>query len=295
MSTLIIIGGPTGVGESTITREIIRLLPKTKRLITTTTRAPRGKEKDGRDYFFVSKKEFQKRVKQNVFIEHTYIEVRDVYYGSEKKRIDYWLSRGYNVVVNLDIVGAQAMKKNYADRCVTLFIVPDKMENIKKRILHRTPDIAADDLKKRLIYARQEIRDKKKYDFIVINHQDQLKKAVTETLKILKTFIKKPATQIRQIPFPKKEWPNIARQLNESATCSTVRCCQQLDKYKVGEIYATPWGDTIKITKITRYSKATAIPTWKLMTKTMQRSVKQGELYGNNQWDHILFKKFLKK
>jgi len=190
-NALIVIGGPTGVGESTVTREIIRLLPKTKRLITTTTRAPRGKEKNGKDYFFISKPEFQKRIKQNVFIEHTYIKVRDVYYGSEKKRIDYWLRRGYNVIVNLDIVGAQAMKKIYPDNCVTLFIAPDKFANIKKRILHRTPDIAADDLEKRLLYARQEIRDKKKYDFLVINHQDQLKKAVKETLKILQKFLKK--------------------------------------------------------------------------------------------------------
>ena len=190
-SALIVLGGPTGVGESTITKEIIKRLPETKRLVTSTTRAPRGQEKNGKDYFFFTKKEFKARLKKNFFIEHTYIKVRDVYYGSEKKRIDYWLNRGYNVVVNLDIVGARAMKKNYPDRCITLFIVPDKFENIKKRILHRTPEIVADDLKKRLIYAKQEIKDKKHYDFIIPNKQNQLEKAVTETLKILKKFIKK--------------------------------------------------------------------------------------------------------
>lgn len=189
-AALIVIGGPTGVGESTITKEIINRLPKTRRLITTTTRPPRGQEKDGKDYFFLTKTEFKKRLKKNFFIEHTYIKVRDVYYGSEKKRIDYWLNRGYNVIANLDIVGAEAMKKNYSDRCISLFIVPDKFSNIKKRLLNRNPNIKPEELKKRLIYAKQEIKDKKKYDLIIINKQDQLKVAVDETLKQIKLFLR---------------------------------------------------------------------------------------------------------
>jgi hypothetical protein len=94
----------------------------------------------------------------------------------------------------------------------------------------------------------------------------------------------------KQMPFPEKEWKDIAKQLRKGS-CSSVRCCYQLGKYKTGDIYLTPWGDKIKIEEVTRYSKAEDIPTWNLMDKGMKISVKKGEQYGNSQWDYVKFKK----
>lgn len=186
MPLLIPIGGPTGVGESSITREIIKRLPKTKRLVTTTSRSPRLNEKHGKDYFFLSEAEFEKRIKENKFLEFTLFAVRNVYYGSEKKRIDYWLNRGYNVIANIDKIGATKMKEVYGDRCVTFFIVPEKFSDLKKRILHRQPDIEKEELAKRLAHARIEMKDKKFYDYIIVNKQGKLAESARQALKIIK-------------------------------------------------------------------------------------------------------------
>ncbi len=93
-----------------------------------------------------------------------------------------------------------------------------------------------------------------------------------------------------QMSFPKREWENVARRLRRNS-CSSVRCCNQLGKYKVDGIYSTPWGDVIKIEEVTRYTKAEDIPTWHLMDKGMKVSVRKGGQYGNSQWDYVKFKK----
>lgn len=72
---------------------------------------------------------------------------------------------------------------------------------------------------------------------------------------------------------------------------SSTRCCKELDKYKVGKIFKTPWGDLVKITKVTRYTKLEEIPTWKYFDKGMKISARQGEKYGGGKWDHVFFEK----
>jgi hypothetical protein len=95
----------------------------------------------------------------------------------------------------------------------------------------------------------------------------------------------------QQMPFPEREWNDIRKQLKEVGTCSTVRCCNQLGKFKIGDVFSTPWDSKIKIVKVTRYSKAENIPTWDFMDKGMKISVRKGGQYGNSQWDYIIFKK----
>ena len=93
------------------------------------------------------------------------------------------------------------------------------------------------------------------------------------------------------MPFPKREWKDIKKILAETGQCSTVRCCYELGRYKVGEIFETPWKDLVKIVKVTRYNRAEDIPTWKLLDKGMKISVRMGSRYGGSKWDHIYFKK----
>jgi hypothetical protein len=93
------------------------------------------------------------------------------------------------------------------------------------------------------------------------------------------------------MPFPKREWLDMKKELKKCEISSSTRCCQQLGIYKVGDIFMTPWGDKIKITKVVRYSKAEDIPTWHLMDKGMKISVKKGIQYGGSKWDHVMFKK----
>ena len=94
--------------------------------------------------------------------------------------------------------------------------------------------------------------------------------------------------------FPEREWEDIKKTLNKKGTLGTTRCCRELDKYKVGSIYETPWGDLIKVTKITKYSSVEDIPSWKNFDKGMKISARKREKYGNRQWEHIIFNKIKK-
>jgi len=98
----------------------------------------------------------------------------------------------------------------------------------------------------------------------------------------------------KSITFPKREWKDIKEILKEKGTCSTTRCCKELNKYKVGEIYKTPWGDLVKIVKVKKYNQLEKIPTWKQFDKGMKISARKGEKYGDSKWDHIIFRKFRK-
>ncbi|MFZ5955096.1 MAG: hypothetical protein ACOYT4_01620 [Nanoarchaeota archaeon] len=91
--------------------------------------------------------------------------------------------------------------------------------------------------------------------------------------------------------FPEKEWQDIKAQLRELDHCSTIRSCYELNKYKRGQIFQTPWGDKIRIIKVERYTNPKNIPTWSKLTKGMKISVRMGERYGFFNWDFVMFKK----
>ncbi len=182
---VLVIAGPTGVGESTITHEIIKRYPIFKRLVTATTRNPRLNEKHGKDYYFFSKDKFKDEIKNNNIIEHTYLKIRDVYYGSYKTDLEVKLKKGYNIIVNPDVVGAKYYKKFY--NATTIFIKPDSFANLKKRQLARNPKIAQAELKQRLECAKYEIKNESPYyDYIVINEQGKLKNAINQVANIIK-------------------------------------------------------------------------------------------------------------
>ena len=182
---ILVIAGPTGVGESSITNKIINLYPLFTRLITATTRSPRLTEKNAVDYYFFTKKQFKDEIAKKNILEHTYIKSRDVYYGTYKKDLDNKLKQGLNIIVNPDIVGAKYFKKNY--NATTIFIMPESIKGLKKRLLIRDPHITKDELNKRLKDAEYEIKNESYfYDYKVINREGELDKAVLEVENIIK-------------------------------------------------------------------------------------------------------------
>lgn len=182
---VLVISGPTGVGESTITNEIIKRYSMFTRLITATTREPRLNEKNGKDYYFFSKEKFFNEIKNGNIIEYAHIKKRDVYYGSYKQNLEDVLKKGYNIIVNPNIVGAKYYKKNF--NAITIFIKPDSFTNLKKRQLARNPNISESELKKRLDNAKYETENEAFfYDYIVVNKQNQLKKTVDKIEYIIK-------------------------------------------------------------------------------------------------------------
>ena len=181
---ILVISGPTGSGESTITNEIIKKYPIFQRMVTATSRQPRGNEKDKVDYYFFTKGEFKKQINLGNILEYTYIENRGIYYGTYLSELEKRLARGY-VIVNVDHIGLKFYKKKYG--AISIFIKPESLEVIKLRLKKRNPDISEAELKQRLKNAQDEIeREEKFYKYKVFNKQDKLEEAIQEIEGILK-------------------------------------------------------------------------------------------------------------
>jgi guanylate kinase len=181
---ILVVSGPTGSGESTITKEIIKRYPIFQRLVTSTTRKPRGNEQDRVDYYFFTEEEFKKQRKQGNIIEYTFIENRGVYYGTYRLDLEKKIKQGH-VIVNVDHVGLKYYQKNY--KAISIFINVQSLEVIKDRLKKRNPEMTEEELNQRLKNAQDEIdREEKFYDYVVINKQDKLEEALREIEEILK-------------------------------------------------------------------------------------------------------------
>jgi guanylate kinase len=185
MKKVLVIGGPTGSGESTITNAIIKRFPVFTRLVTATSRKPRNGEKDKIDYYFFSKEEFEKQIGDGNIIEYTFIKNRDAYYGTYKPDLDEKIAKGFNVIVNVDIVGAKYYKKNY--NATTIFIKPESIEELRERLANRDKNIDPEELNKRIENAENEIKNEMDfYDYVVVNANGKLEEAVEKTFDILR-------------------------------------------------------------------------------------------------------------
>ena len=183
---IVVVAGPTGSGESTITNEIVRRFPtEVTRLVTATTRPPRVGETHGVDYYFFSKKEFEREKNEGRILESTYIENRDTYYGTYGPDLEKKIADGYIIVINPDIVGAKYYKKNYD--AVTIFIVPENIDALEKRIRERSPELSEEEITHRRENAAREMRDEKSfYEYVVTNADGKLEQSVAEVIAILK-------------------------------------------------------------------------------------------------------------
>lgn len=185
MKRVLVIGGPTGSGETTITNEIINRFPVFTRLVTATSRKPRNGEKNKIDYYFFSKEEFEKQIQNGNIIEYTYIKNRDTYYGTYKPDLDEKIEKGLNVIVNVDIVGAKYYKENY--NATTIFLKPNSIEELRGRLVNRDKNISPEELDKRIKNAEKEIKDEMNYyDYVVVNANGKLDETIEKTTDILK-------------------------------------------------------------------------------------------------------------
>lgn len=193
-TNIVVISGPTGVGESTITSRIITDFPNFTRLTAATSRPPRLNEKNGVDYYFFSNESFLDEIKNGNILEHTYVPNRDVYYGSYRPDLEDKLNKGLNVVVNVDLVGAKFYKENY--NAVTMFIKPESLESLGRRIKHRDPSISEAELTKRLANAEDEIKNEEYfYDYSIINAEGNLEEAIVEVSEIIKEHLHEKLNQ----------------------------------------------------------------------------------------------------
>ena len=186
MGKLIIFSAPSGSGKSTIINRLMQH-PELHLAfsISCTSRAPRGTEKNGVEYFFLSPEEFKQRIANDEFLEYEEV-YTDRFYGTLKQQVETQAARGENVVFDVDVKGGCNIKQFYGDRALSIFIQPPSIEELRKRLTGRATD-APEVIERRIARAEFELSFAPKFDHIVVN--DDLDRAVEETLGIIKEFL----------------------------------------------------------------------------------------------------------
>ena len=187
-SRLIIFSAPSGSGKSTIVNWLMQEHPELKLAfsISCTSRQPRGTERDGVEYFFVSPQEFRKRIDNDEFLEYEEV-YEDRFYGTLKTQVDNQLKAGQNVVFDVDVKGGVNIKRFYGDRGLSIFIQPPSINELRRRLESRATD-APQVIEDRLNKAAYELTFASQFDKVVVN--DDLDKAKTETLQIIQEFLR---------------------------------------------------------------------------------------------------------
>lgn len=176
---LFIISGPSGVGKGTIRKEISKIFPELKYSISANTRLPRPDEREGVDYYFISREKFESMIRENKFAE--WAVVHGEYKGTPLDFLIQQRKIGNDVILEIDVQGAQQIKEKFPEG-IFIFIAPPSWEDLVERLKKRGTE-TEDNLKKRLNDAFEEIVQIENYDYIVIN--DQLGKAVKKVESII--------------------------------------------------------------------------------------------------------------
>lgn len=178
MSLVFIISAPSGSGKSTLVSEIRRIVPGLDFSVSYTTRPPRGSEQNGRDYFFVSREQFEEMVKQDAFIEHA--NVFGKYYGTARRFLNEAKEKKHDLLLDIDVQGAEQIKHKLPG-AISIFILPPNREKLEWRLRNRGVN-SDEEIQRRLDTAKREIENYSKYEYILVN--DILEES-TETLKAI--------------------------------------------------------------------------------------------------------------
>lgn len=185
----IIFSAPSGSGKSTIVQWLMNEHPELKLAfsISATSRKPRGTEKHGVEYFFLTPEEFKQKIAEDAFVEYEEV-YADLFYGTLKRQVESKLENGINVLFDVDVKGGCNIKKYFGERALSLFIQPPSIEELRRRLVGRATD-TLEMIEERLGKAELEMTYAPKFDKIVVN--DDLDKAKADTLKLVQDFLTK--------------------------------------------------------------------------------------------------------
>ena len=177
---IFVISGPSGVGKGTVVGEVLKNVDNIYLSVSATTRQMREGEKEGVNYFFKTKQEFQEMINSNQFLE--WAEFAGDFYGSPKFNINNYLSCGKDVILEIEIQGAKQIKEKCPDS-VLIFLAPPSFEALEERLIKRHTE-SIDKVKIRLKKAKQEMNETKLFHYLVVN--DDLKGAVENVVSIIR-------------------------------------------------------------------------------------------------------------
>ena len=176
---LIIVSAPSGCGKSTVVHRLMEQREKLRFSVSATTRAPRAGETEGVDYYFVSREEFEKMVREGAFLEHA--EYVGNCYGTPRAPVEKQLSDGYDVYLDIDVQGAMQVKA-LRPETLMIFLMPPSMEELERRLTRRGTN-SPEEIRDRLRAAERECALREQFDFVVVN--DEVDRAVDEISSII--------------------------------------------------------------------------------------------------------------
>ena len=185
---LLIVSAPSGSGKSTIVNYLMKEHPEFRLAfsVSATSRPPRGEERNGVEYYFLTEEEFRRHIKAGDFLEYEEV-YEGRFYGTLKSQVDEKLAAGLNVVFDVDVKGGINIKRYYGDKALSVFIQPPSVEVLRKRLLGRATDDMAQ-IEERLAKAEYEMTFASQFDRILIN--DDLDTAKREAVAMLREFLK---------------------------------------------------------------------------------------------------------
>jgi guanylate kinase len=183
---LIVISAPSGAGKTSIVHQLLKVIPELSFSVSASSRERRGNEVHGKDYYFLGVEGFQKKIKENAFLEWEQV-YENQYYGTLKSEIKRIWSEGKIVIFDVDVVGGLNIKKKYPKECLSIFIMPPSIEVLAERLIGRGSE-SDESVKKRLDKAEEETSKSGQFDTIILN--DDFEIACRETKEIITNFIK---------------------------------------------------------------------------------------------------------
>lgn len=181
----VIFSAPSGSGKSTIVSHILKLHPELKFSVSAASRAPRGEEKNGVAYWFISADEFRKRIADNEFVEYEEV-YPGSFYGTLKSEVERIWDNGDAIIFDVDVKGGVNLKKYFGDRALSVFIQAPSVEVLRQRLVSRATD-SPEAIERRVAKAAEEMTYADKFDHIIVN--DDLQKAYADAEKLVDDFL----------------------------------------------------------------------------------------------------------
>ncbi len=184
---IFIFSAPSGSGKSTIINHLLSKGYNLEFSISATSRAPRGTEKNGVEYYFLSPEEFRQKISNDEFIEYEEV-YQDCFYGTLKSEVQRIADNGNNIVLDIDVKGATNVKKMFGEKALSIFIAPPSIEALRERLVNRKTD-TPEAIEKRVAKASYEMTFAKNFDVVIVN--DNLDTAQKNAEEVTNQFLAK--------------------------------------------------------------------------------------------------------
>jgi len=184
---LIIFSAPSGAGKSTLVRHLLDCGFNMEFSVSATSRAPRGTEVNGVDYYYLTPEEFRSKIKNNEFLEYEEV-YANCFYGTLRSEVERITGNGKNIVFDVDVVGGLNIKKEFGERALALFIAPPSIDELHNRLINRGTD-TPEMIQNRVGKAEYEMSFAPQFDIVVVN--DDLEKAKKDAEKAIRDFLSK--------------------------------------------------------------------------------------------------------